>query len=524
MKSKFVIACLLLVSIGAWSAPARPGWHTHQMADGSLVEVQLVGDEYEHYLVTRDGQVVEEAPEGMRVTARRASAKPQRAPQSEIGKANPVPRGLVILAGFNDLPFSNDSASMWDMLNKPGYDYNGATGSIRDYFIAQSNGKYTPQFDVAGPIKLSKNRNYYGANSGGSDNMTRVQEMIKEACNTVDHYIDFTQYVSGAHPDTIDFVFIIFAGSGENYDGGDPNAIWPKRSTMASMTVKLENKTLYDFGCADEIDGYSGERNGIGTFCHEFGHIIGFPDYYATNGYNTNKYLTPGGWSPMDQGCYNNNCNTPANYSLFDKYFMGWLTPHVLSKDAKLNVTMGTDYEDGYMLTKSGTLEQYTCTDTVYYIENRQNIGWDAFLPGHGMLVWQVKYNSTEWKKSPNDERDHPHYTVVSAKPNAPIGCNPKCNKVEDGVCVEAEYSDYNTFPGSANVTEYTKRPGYAITDIAEADGKITFKLNGGDPSTGVQSTDRSTDRVQTEKLLQDGQMMIRRGESVYSLTGTRIQ
>lgn len=513
MKCRFVLACLLLASIGAWAVPARPGWQTRQLADGSLVEVQLVGDEYEHYLVTRDGRVVEEAPEGMRVTARRAPANPLRAPQG-MGEKNLAPRGLVILAGFKDLPFEagNDSASMWKMLNESGYDFNGATGSARDYFIAQSNGQYTPEFDVAGPIVLPQNRAYYGANTSstsGSDNLTRVQEMIKDACNKVDPFVDFTKYVSEAQPNKIDFVFVIFAGSGENYTGGDPDAVWPKRSTVS---LTLDGKTLNDFACSDEIDGYSGKRNGIGTFCHEFGHVIGFPDYYDTNiktkGYNSDNYLTPGCWSAMDQGCYNNDCKTPANYSLFDKYYMGWLTPKVLSKDTKLNVTLGTDYEDGYMLTKSGELVDYTSTDTVYYIENRQQKGWDLGLPGHGMLVWQVMYNSTEWKKSPNDIKDHPHYTVVSAKQGEPIG-----------------YSAANPFPGSANITSFTQRPGYAITDIAEADGKITFKLNGGDPSTGVQEVgSETTGVVRSEKVLIDGQMVIRRGESVYSLTGTRIQ
>ena len=503
MKSRFVIACLLLVSIDAWSAPARPGWQTRQLADGSLVEVQLVGDEYEHYLVTRDGRVVEEAPEGVRVTARRAPANPQRAPQSAIGQANPVPRGLVILAGFKDLPFQtqNDSAAMDSLMNKSGYNYNGATGSVRDFYIAQSDSQYQPVFDVFGPIVLPKNRADYGKNSNitKKDDMSKVLQMIKDACAIVDPYVDFTN--------NIGFVYVIYAGIGENDYDGDPDAIWPKRSTVS---LTLDNKTFTcDFACSGEIDGGTYKRNGIGPICHEFGHIIGFPDYYDTSTeYNREHKLTPGCWSTMDQGMYNNDCKTPPNYSLFDKYYMGWLTPKVLSKDAKINVTIGTDYEDGYMLTKSGTVEPYTCIDTVYYIENRQKKGWDIGLPGHGMLVWQVMYNSTEWTDSPNNVQDHPHYTLVSAKSDEPIG-----------------YSAANSFPGNANITEFTQRPDYAMTDIAEADGKITFKLNGGDPSTGIQEVrSETTDVMRSEKVLIDGQMLIRRGESVYSLTGTRIQ
>ena len=345
--------------------------------------------------------------------------------------------------------------------------------------------------------------------------------MIEEACTLVDPFIDFRDYVKPG-TNEIGFVYVIYAGIGQNDIGGVAEAVWPKRSTVS---LTLDTKTLIDFACSGEIDGGTNERNGIGPFCHEFGHIIGFPDYYDTtkDEYNNKNRLTPGTWSVMDQGMYSNDCKTPPNYSLFDKYFMGWLTPIVLSKDAKINVTLGTEFEDGYMLTKSGTSEPYTCADTVYYIENRQRKGWDAALPGHGMLVWQVVYNSTEWRKSPNDIEGHPHYTVAPAVPGAEIGYL-ICIRKEGETCVEAEFSD-NPFPGSANITSFTQRPGYAITDIAEADGKITFKLNGGDPSTGVEEVrSETTSVVRSEKVLIDGQMMIRRGESVYSLTGTRIQ
>lgn len=462
MKQKIYLAGIfLLLSATAYSVPARLGWQTRQQADGTSVEVQLMGDEYYHYWVTRDGNLAVEEPAGMRVTARRAPAYPQRAPQG-MGEKNLAPRGLVILAGFKDLPFQaeNDSVSMWKMLNESGYNYNGATGSARDYFIAQSDSQYMPEFDVAGPIVLPQNRAYYGGNSTiGRDNLASVKQMVKDACTMVDPYIDFTKYVNQSNPNKIDFVYILFAGIGENDYDGEDDAVWPKRSTIS---LTLDGKTLEDFACSGEIDGGTHQRNGIGTFCHEFGHVIGFPDYYDTStGYNNDNCLTPGGWSVMDQGSYNNDCKTPPNYSLFDKYFMGWLTPKVLSKDAKLYVTMGTEYEDGYMVTRDGTLAPFTSTDTVYYIENRQKKGWDLGLYGHGMLAWQVVYEASSWTNSPNNVKGKPRLTVVSAKPGEPIG-----------------YSNANPFPGSENVTNCTLRPGYVMTTIVEADGKISFKLN----------------------------------------------
>jgi M6 family metalloprotease-like protein len=64
---------------------------------------------------------------------------------------------------------------------------------------------------------------------------------------------------------------------------------------------------------------------GIGTFTHEFGHVLGLPDYYPTM---VMSHYTTGNWHIMDGGAYNNSGRTPPTYSAFDRFFLNWLVPH----------------------------------------------------------------------------------------------------------------------------------------------------------------------------------------------------
>lgn len=62
---------------------------------------------------------------------------------------------------------------------------------------------------------------------------------------------------------------------GENYDG-DPDVGGVK---------------VYDYACSNEIreslkNKIGTNLEGIGTFVHEFGHVLGFSDHYSTNDNN----------------------------------------------------------------------------------------------------------------------------------------------------------------------------------------------------------------------------------------------
>ena len=432
-----------------------------------------------------------------------------QAPAS-VGKINLAPRGLVILVSYKDLAFQaeNDSAAMSQMMNKTGYDYNGATGSARDYFIAQSNGQYQPVFDIVGPVTLPGNRVDYGGNSGGRDVLSKVQQMIVDACNAVDAKVDFTLYDNDGD-NKIDFVYVLYAGIAENDIDGESDAVWSHNSSAEGKNKSYDGKKLANYACSGEIDGVTHERAGIGTISHEFGHVIGLPDYYDTDG-STNGSTsgrTPNEWSIMDYGCYNNGANTPPNYSLYDKEFMGWLTPNELTPETKATISLGTGYDEGYKIQNG---------DTVLYIENRQQTGWDLGLYSHGLIVWRLVYDASVWSNNRvNSDINNIRFTILPADGGYMVGWVYKDKG--GGNYENLHLSTDDPYPGHQEKTSLKLKEGIELTEITEKDGVVSFKVNGGDVSSNI-SVQNAAYGVQ--KIMREGQIYIVRGDKAYTLTG----
>ena len=136
--------------------------------------------------------------------------------------------GLVLLVEFSDEKFGpvGTKEAFDEMMNKEGYDYMGAIGSARDYFIAQSGGKFQPTFDVVGPITLDNPMAYYGGNDR-SGNDQHPEEMVIDACKKAESMADFTIY-DRDNDGLVDLVYVIYAGYGESsdIDGSLDVAIW----------------------------------------------------------------------------------------------------------------------------------------------------------------------------------------------------------------------------------------------------------------------------------------------------------
>ena len=471
---KYIISIILSVlSIALWAVPARPGSQPCTLSDGSSIQLTLMGDESYHFWQTADGRIAEEqtdgtfvitdesAPDEQTMTARRRAGRRYVNRAKQIGAGFMPSRALFILVNFSDKAFSEASAAYYK--SSLGDQTEGAK-SMYNYLKEQSGGQYAPPVDVFGPITLPKTVSYYGGNDH-QGNDKHPAEMVVEACKALDDTIDFAQY--DANDDgLVDNVYVIYAGKGEA-DGGAASTIWPHQwDTYSSeqLYVQLDGKYILSYACSSELSGQ--DIYSMGTPLHEYSHVIGLPDYYDTEYASTNytQQRTPGAWSLMDAGSYNDNGKTPPNYSIYDKYYLGWLTPKVLAKDDQLNGILTTDYGDGYQINGGTSLLSATSTKTVYYIENRQRTGWDAALPGHGMIVWQVKYSSSAWEGNTlNNDGGSPRYTVVSASGNPR-----NIGKSSD------------PFPGTSRVTTYTPFTGCELTEIKEQAGNVTFKYNGG--------------------------------------------
>ena len=164
---------------------------------------------------------------------------------------------------------------------------------------------------------------------------------------------------------------------------------------------------------------------------------MGLPDFYDIYyDVNYDQKLTPNDWDVMDGGAYNKNGHCPPNYNAWEKYFFGWHQPINLGNKAKkLNlIANGQSGYQAYQITAGndlvGPTDSLQNDATVYYIENRQQQGWDRGLGAHGLLIWKVNYSEFAWTANePNCEANFPRFTLVCSQ-GSKIGGSSASNNV----------------------------------------------------------------------------------------------
>lgn len=299
-------------------------------------------------------------------------------------------KSLIILVNFSDVKFSptNDNVAFTKMLNEEGYNLNGHVGSVRDYFKYNSVGAFTPEFEVAGPVTLSKTRAYYGQNDEDGNDL-HPAEMVVDACKQIANQFDFSKF-DNDNDGNVDNIYVYFAGNGEA-DGGGENTIWPHSWNIdgEGLSLTLNGKKIAQYACSSELD-WDDRRSGIGTFTHEFSHTLGLQDMYDVD---YEKYNGLGfdlcEWSLMAYGSYNGEGCVPPCLTLLERTILGWAVPETLDKSGEITLTDLGSTNKGCIL-KTNNKGEY------FLLENRQTglNPWDIDLPYHGMLVYHIDMRS----------------------------------------------------------------------------------------------------------------------------------
>ena len=425
------------------AVPAKSGiWKTIKLENGTEVRAQLKGDEHAHYWMAEDGQRYVEKEDNVfttisseeitsRAQARRAvmknASRLRRPRKVEMGERTSYfgkKKGLVILAQFTDKKFqtSNNQALYKRIMNEEGFNEGNFVGSVSDYFKAQSAGQFELEFDVVGPYTMNNSYSYYGKNDN-SGNDTNPEAMIIEACNQANVEVNFADY-DWDDDGAVDQVFVLYAGTGEA-DGGSKSTIWPHMYYLSATNrqLTLDGVTVDTYACSNEVTT-SNSIEGIGCFCHEFSHCMGFPDFYDT-AYN--------GWFGMDafdlmcSGSYNGNTFIPAGYTAHEKMMCGWQDPIVLNdKDTTVtSLQPMSNNGETFIIYNDGHTNEY------FMIEKRQKSGWDAGYPARGLMITHVDFDKNIWEYNcPNTEvtrnsveytqygyplNDHQRMTIVHA-------------------------------------------------------------------------------------------------------------
>lgn len=502
MKSLlFTTALTLLCLCTALARPAYRGVQYATMEDGSRIAYRLVGDEHQHAFMTLDGRYIQRIAEIDSTVATTATAElwryvPAPTPQETAQASAAIRRarqdisypdfptigdvrGLVLLVEFTDVHFqpAHDQALFDRQLNEEDYSDHNATGSARDYFIAQSMGQFRPQFDVVGPIQLPHNESFYGRNQGYAGNDSNPGQMVIDAC-TIAHDslgIDFSQYDYNEDGE-VDFVFCLYAGYGENY-GASSSTIWPHMSWLNAQWLyySLDGKEINLYACSCELKYATGKQiDGIGAVCHEFGHVLGLPDLYNTqNSYDTQL----GDWDVMDSGSYNNESRTPASYTAFERHLLGWMDFIDLTEPQdSVVVPEMTQNNVAYRIFTANH------TDEFFTLENHQKVGWDKAEPGRGLMIIHVDYDRGIWNNNSVNSGLHPHYDLVEA----------------DGSQGRATSTDLYPIPSNNMFTDYS-RPNSLSWKGVPTNGGVTQITQNDD---GTVSFRFKHDRLEAPELL----------------------
>lgn len=490
-------ALALITATDAAAKPAKRGVFTITQPDGTTIEAQSFGDAFNHVTIDAQGRELMECSDGFwrpateEYKAQREAALKRRMamatetdetdnaggtlPQSGLGLYSHKfphegsPRTIVILVSYKDVDFTLDNAHDYfnNMLNQPGFSEWGGTGSVIDYFTQNSMGVFTPQFDVYGPIELPYIRSYYGQNKYGYD--ARAEEMVIHAAQLLDDEVDFSQYDTDGDG-YVDNVYVYYAGEGEASHTDQTNLVWPHQSTLqptyAASECTFDGVIINNYACSNEYEAT--RPDGIGTFVHEFSHVLGLPDLYCTD-YGEAEFLTPATYDALDYGPYNNNGCTPPAYSAYERNAFGWIDPIVI--DHTMDVTLEEIQSSNtcYLIP--------TEKDTEFFLlENRQKITgtWDKYIPSHGMLVWHIDYVKSVFEQNRvNNKASHQYVDLIEAGGYA----------YSQSATILLQYP----FPGSKKKTTlgYGTTPSLeswagkdlsvTITDIKETDGVITF-------------------------------------------------
>lgn len=530
-KLYLMLSMLFAFGTAANAVPAKKLQKVITLANGTQVSVELRGDEYLSWWEGTDGTAYrttatdENVFEAFDLEAQKPAAAARRA-RTELGRVarlarvknslkgaddkmrglggdhityKGVKKGLVVLVDFKNKKFADghDLEYYKNVIN--GKDFSdeeeGYVGSVRDYFLAQSNGQFELDFDVVGPVTMSKNYGYYG-NDGAYQKDEKVYEMIKEACDGIKDKVNLKNYDWDGDGEA-DQVFFLYAGLGQA-SGGSNSTIWPHESELRYWpcgVLSYPTGKINTYACANELQPETQGSSiyisaGIGTICHEFSHCLGFADMYDTTGgggYGMSVF------DVMDQGSYNGNGFVPCNYTAFERIYAGWVEPIELIDPATVkDMKSVSDYGRPFIM------YNYKNTNEYFLLENRQNTGWDKGLYGsNGLLIVHVNYVPSRWaNNSVNSSAEKMQCcTVVNAdgsRENTQYSLQGDLYPYESkGVTINDEFTDdsepaaklYNKNTDGSNVL------GIPITQIKRSKGSVSFLVCGGDDKNVIDNT-----------------------------------
>lgn len=454
---KCFYACLatLALYVSGVASPANPGLNEFKQSDGSKILIQQFGDEHYHYTETSDGYLVTGNGEGSFVyvgedglPSKFLAKNPEDRSDSEKkflktldqsearskhktlnGNRFPETVGRVSRTGallranakvnafvkgdrfFPVIVISTadfkgyDSTLFARMFNEKGYKDDGHYGSLKDYFISSSNGLFNPTFDIY-PITLPKKFGDYNGES----------VLVPAALDILVEREDFKARAE-KYETVSPFIFMhpLSNDRAQTYN----DWYYSHQYALSNFSGRKYSKNGYSFDSyafvAQHLEYTDDKVNMLGTFAHEFSHVLGLYDLYSTdaNGYAT---IGPNPYDVMALGLRNGDGRYPPTYSAFERESMGWM---------ELDEIVAGD--SVYVLNSISSMKAFSITnpqhkDEYYIVEYRPPVGFDSKIGQsthagrkgeNGVFVWYVDYDAAAFAgNDPNGDVNHARVDV----------------------------------------------------------------------------------------------------------------
>ncbi|MGB8320867.1 MAG: M6 family metalloprotease domain-containing protein, partial [Ignavibacteriaceae bacterium] len=298
-------------------------------------------------------------------------------------------KALAVLVQFTDKP-SQVNATYFDNLL-----FGQSTGTLSNYYNKVSYGNLdiitVTLPSTLGWITAPQPYSYYvNGNNGMGSYPQNSQKLVEDIVNLIDPVIDFSQYDNDGDG-YVDALFIVHSGSGAEHNGNN-NDMWSHSWTTHTKPI-LDEVQIYHYSIVPEYWETAGDMT-CGVFAHEMGHsVFGLPDLYDTD-YSS---MGLGKWSLTAGGSWNGTLgNSPAFPDAWSHIQMGYLNPTVVSDNiSDQSINNVENNAEAYLLKNS------LCGTEYFLVENRQKIGYDAYLPGSGLCIYHVDNsaanNNNEW-------------------------------------------------------------------------------------------------------------------------------
>lgn len=311
-----------------------------------------------------------------------------RAAAAERAPLRGTLRVVVVLVQFSDRAFGSTAARFNDLFFSTGV---VPHGSVAEYYREVTNGLVDIAGEVVGPITLPQTLAWYANGNfgiGRPSGTARANIMAQDAASAANASVNFGLYDNNGDG-FIDAFIVVHAGSGGEQTG-NPGDIWSHKWTLPSA-MAVDGKQIYAYLTIPEDAR-------LGVCAHELGHLLfGFPDLYDTD--ESSEGI--GNWCLMAGGSWNGGGDIPAHPSAWCKANQGWVTVNTVTTSGTLTIQDVKMSHSVNRLWKSGG-----GGNEYFLLENRQRTGFDAALPGEGLLIWHID----EGQPGNTDEN---HYKVA---------------------------------------------------------------------------------------------------------------